>query len=142
VKLFYRRCDERTRRVARMKRLLTRATARVSASELLLEMSAPTSDPPQPATGLDQLEQIKKFTKVVADTANFTSIREFKPQDATTNPSLIYSAAQKLEYRHLVEEVLAEQKNSGLSGAAEIEDIIDHLLPRKLLPASSMNSLV
>ena len=91
-------------------------------------MSATTSDPSQLATGLDQLEQIKKLTKVVADTADFTSILEFKPQDATTNPSLIYAAAQKAQYRHLLEEVLAERKNSGLSGAAEIEDIIDRLL--------------
>jgi transaldolase len=91
-------------------------------------MSATTSDRSQPATGLDQLEQIKKLTKVVADTADFTSILEFRPQDATTNPSLIYAAAQKPQYRHLLEEVLAERKSSGLSGAAEIEDIIDRLL--------------
>lgn len=38
-------------------------------------------------TVLNQLEQIKKFTKVVADTADFSSIFEFKPQDATTNRS-------------------------------------------------------
>jgi transaldolase len=91
-------------------------------------MSATTSHQPQPATGMDQLEQIKKFTKVVADTADFASIREFKPQDATTNPSLILSAAQKAQYGHLLEEVLAERKNSGLTGAVQIEDIIDHLL--------------
>ena len=39
-------------------------------------------------TKLNQLEQLKKFTKVVADTADFESIKEYKPQDATTNPSL------------------------------------------------------
>ena len=79
-------------------------------------------------TKLNQLEQIKKFTTVVADTADFASIREFKPQDATTNPSLIYSATQKAQYGHLLEEVVAERKKSGLTGAAQIEDIIDHLL--------------
>ena len=79
-------------------------------------------------TKLNQLEQLKKFTKVVADTGDFESIRDFKPQDATTNPSLIFAATQKSQYTHLLEEVLADRKKSGLSGTAQIEDIIDHLL--------------
>jgi len=79
-------------------------------------------------TKLNQLEQLKKFTKVVADTADFESIKEFKPQDATTNPSLVYAATQKQQYAHLLDEVLAARKNSGLSGQAQIEDICDHLL--------------
>src|SRR5437868_7714423 len=79
-------------------------------------------------TKTNQLEQLKKFTKVVADTADFESIKDFKPQDATTNPSLVYAATQKPEYAHLVDEVLAERKNSGLTGQAQIEDICDHLL--------------
>ena len=79
-------------------------------------------------TKLNQLEQLKKFTQIVADTADFESIKEFKPQDATTNPSLVYAATQKPEYAHLLDEVLADRKKSGLSGAAQIEDICDHLL--------------
>jgi transaldolase len=79
-------------------------------------------------TKLSQLEQLKKFTIVVADTGDFESIKDFKPQDATTNPSLIYAATQKDKYVHLLDEVIAERKNSGLSGAAQIEDIIEHLL--------------
>src|SRR6266851_172714 len=79
-------------------------------------------------TGLNQLDQLKKFTKVVADTADFESIKEFKPEDATTNPSLVYAATQKQEYAHLLDEVLTDRKKSGLSGAAQVEDIIDHLL--------------
>ncbi len=79
-------------------------------------------------TELNQLEQLRKFTKIVADTADFESIKEFKPQDATTNPSLVYAATQKPEYAHLLDEVLADRKKSGLSGAAQIEDICDHLL--------------
>ena len=79
---------------------------------------------------LNQLEQTKKFTTVVADTADFESIREFKPRDATTNPSLVYAATQKENYSHFLDEVLAERRKSGLSGAAQIEDIIDHLLVR------------
>jgi len=77
---------------------------------------------------LNQLEQLKKFTKVVADTADFESIKDFKPQDATTNPSLVYAATQKQQYGHLIEEVLKNRKNSGLRGQAQIEDICDHLL--------------
>ena len=79
-------------------------------------------------TKLNQLEQLKKFTKVVADTADFESIKDFKPQDATTNPSLVYAATQKQEYTHLLEEVLANRKKSGLIGHDQIEDICDHLL--------------
>src|ERR1700693_6289478 len=79
-------------------------------------------------TKLSQLEQLKKFTIVVADTGDFESIKDFKPQDATTNPSLIYAATQKDKYVHLLDEVIADRKNSGLSGSAQIEDIIEHLL--------------
>jgi transaldolase len=79
-------------------------------------------------TKLSQLEQLKKFTVVVADTGDFESISEFQPRDATTNPSLIYAATQKEQYFHLLDKVLADRKNSGLTGAAQIEDVIDHLL--------------
>ena len=79
-------------------------------------------------TKLTQLDQLKKFTKVVADTADFESMKEFKPQDATTNPSLVYAATQKKEYSHLLDEVLTDRKKSGLSGHEQIEDICDHLL--------------
>jgi transaldolase len=79
-------------------------------------------------TKLNQLEQLKKFTVVVADTADFESIKEFKPRDATTNPSLVYAATQKQQYGYLLDEVLTNRKKSGLSGTAQIEDICDHLL--------------
>ena len=79
-------------------------------------------------TKLNQLEQLKKYTKVVADTADFESIKDFKPQDATTNPSLVYAATQKQQYARLIEEVLADRKKSRLSGHEQIEDICDHLL--------------
>src|SRR5713226_2399322 len=91
-------------------------------------MSTLISNKETSETKLNQLEQIKKLTKVVADTGDFESIKEFKPQDATTNPSLIYAATQKQQYVHLLDEVIADRKNSGLSGTAQIEDIIEHLL--------------
>ena len=89
-------------------------------------MSTAVAEQKKTETKPNQLEQLKKFTKVVADTADFESIKDFKPQDATTNPSLVYAATQKPEYAHLLEEVLAEK--SGLSGHEQIEDICDHLL--------------
>ena len=91
-------------------------------------MSTAIAEDKKTGAKLNQLEQLKKFTKVVADTADFESMKEFKPQDATTNPSLVYAATQKPEYAHLVEEVIADRKNSGLKGHAQIEDICDHLL--------------
>src|SRR4051795_9722351 len=83
---------------------------------------------PKTETQSNQLEQLKRFTKVVADTGDFETIRDFKPQDATTNPSLIFAATQKEQYGHLLQEVLRDRKSSGLTGAAQVEDIIDHLL--------------
>jgi transaldolase len=91
-------------------------------------MSTTVVEQKKTETKLNQLDQLKKFTKVVADTADFESMKEFKPQDATTNPSLVYAATQKPEYAHLLKEVLAERKKSGLSGQEQIEDICDHLL--------------
>ena len=91
-------------------------------------MSTAVAEEKKTETKLNQLDQLKKFTKVVADTADFESIKEFKPQDATTNPSLVYAATQKQAYAHLLDEVLADCKNSGLSGHEQIEDICDHLL--------------
>jgi transaldolase len=91
-------------------------------------MTTATAEQEKTETKLSQLEQLKKFTKVVADTGDFESMRDFKPQDATTNPSLIYAATQKERYFHLLDQVVADRKNSGLSGAAQIEDIIENLL--------------
>ena len=88
-------------------------------------MSIATEEPEQ-KTKLNQLEQLKKFTKVVADTADFESMKAFKPQDATTNPSLVLAAIQKQNYAHLLEEVLRNRKNSGLTGAKQVEDVCDH----------------
>jgi transaldolase len=93
-------------------------------------MTTVISDRLRTETKRDQLAQIKKFTTVVADTADFESIREFKPRDATTNPSLVYAATQKDNYSQFLEEVLTNRRRSGLTGAAQIEDIIDHLLVR------------
>ncbi len=91
-------------------------------------MSTAVADEKKTGAESSQLDQLKKFTRVVADTGDFETIKAFKPQDATTNPSLIFAATQKEHYGHLLEEVIADRKNSGLSGAAQVEDVIDHLL--------------
>jgi len=59
------------------------------------------------------LEQLKKYTVVVADTGDFESMKKYKPQDSTTNPSLIYTAVQLPQYKQLVEEAIAYGKSKG-----------------------------
>jgi len=85
-------------------------------------------DPTPAAQALSQLDQLKKMTKVVADTGDFDSIKEFAPQDATTNPSLILKAAQMPAYKHLLDEVIARNKSLNLSGKAQLSHIMDDIL--------------
>jgi len=75
-----------------------------------------------------QLDRLKEFTTVVADTGDFASMHEYQPQDATTNPSLILQAASKPEYQSIVEKAVAELKSSDLSGDALVEAIMDRVL--------------
>lgn len=77
---------------------------------------------------MNQLDQLKKHTTVVADTGDFEAMKAYKPQDATTNPSLILQASQKAEYKSLVEKAVAEYKNSSLTGAEKIEAIMDRVV--------------
>lgn len=77
---------------------------------------------------MTQLDQLKQFTTVVADTGDFEAMKAYKPQDATTNPSLILQASQKAEYKTLVDQAIAEYKNGSLSGAAKVEAIMDRIL--------------
>ena len=62
---------------------------------------------------MNLLEQLKKQTVVVADTGDFTSIEAYKPMDATTNPSLIYAAAQNPRFSPLMREAITYAKNGG-----------------------------
>jgi transaldolase len=57
-------------------------------------------------TGPSRLDQLRKLSSVVADTGDIDLIRQFRPEDCTTNPSLILKAAQKAEYAHLVDEAV------------------------------------
>ncbi len=73
---------------------------------------------------MNQLDALKQFTTVVADTGDFKQLAQFKPQDATTNPSLILKAVQKPEYAPLLQDTVARFKGRPL------DEIIDRLLVR------------
>lgn len=85
---------------------------------------------PKPETkqAVTQLDQLKQFTVVVADTGDFATLKEFTPRDATTNPSLILKAAQMPAYKHLLEKAIADGKKANLSGEKLIKSIVDDLL--------------
>lgn len=80
------------------------------------------------SNSVSQLDQLKRFTKVVADTGDFESMREFEPQDATTNPSLIFAASGKPEYSHLIEQAIGEHSGGSLSGQERLDSIINRVL--------------
>jgi transaldolase len=73
------------------------------------------------------LDSLKKFTTVVADTGDIESMRQFKPQDATTNPSLLLKAAPQPQYRPLVDAALADAERTGATGAQRAEAFMDRL---------------
>jgi transaldolase len=63
---------------------------------------------------MNQLESLKQFTTVVADTGDFNEISRFQPTDATTNPSLILKAVRQPEYRSLLDSTVSAGKNQSL----------------------------
>jgi len=73
------------------------------------------------------LDQLKKFTKVVADTGDFESIKKYGPEDSTTNPSLIYTASKQPQYKHLVDEAIAYGK---AHGGSELKKQLDLALDK------------
>ncbi len=77
---------------------------------------------------INQLAQLKRYTKVVADTGDFATLKEFEPQDATTNPSLIYKAAQMPAYKELVDQAVADHRSSPSARAVLLSEILDELL--------------
>lgn len=79
-------------------------------------------------SALSQLDQLKQFTTVVADTGDFQTIKEFAPQDATTNPTLILKAVEKDEYASLADKAVASCRDSGLSGQALVDAVASELL--------------
>jgi transaldolase len=73
---------------------------------------------------MNQLDALKQFTTVVADTGDFKQLAQFQPQDATTNPSLILKAVQKPEYAPLLQDTVARFRGRAM------DEIIDRLLVR------------
>ncbi|MGA7413332.1 MAG: transaldolase [Bryobacteraceae bacterium] len=73
------------------------------------------------------LESLKKYTTVVADTGDIDAIARHRPQDATTNPSLLFHAAQMPAYRHLVEEAAELALKSGGKHEEMADEFIDRL---------------
>ena len=73
------------------------------------------------------LESLKKYSIVVADTGDIQAIARLKPQDATTNPSLLLSAAQRPEYQNLVQEALEHADKQGNDRKAQTEAFMDKL---------------
>jgi len=73
---------------------------------------------------MNQLQSLKQFTTVVADTGDFRQLAQFKPQDATTNPSLILKAVQKPDYQPLLADTVSRYKGR------ELNEIMDRLLVR------------
>jgi transaldolase len=73
---------------------------------------------------MNQLDQLKQYTTVVADTGNFKQLAAFAPRDATTNPSLILKAVQQPDYAPLLAETVAAHKGQPL------DEIVDHVLVR------------
>ncbi len=71
---------------------------------------------------MNQLDQLKKMTVVVADTGDFETLKQYQPTDSTTNPSLIYAASQQPQYQHLVDEAIRFGKHKEKHALAEILD--------------------
>ncbi len=77
---------------------------------------------------MDQLKQLRAMTTVVADTGDIDSIALYKPQDATTNPSLIYQAVQMPQYADLAKEAVAYAQKHSTSREQLLSLLIDRLL--------------
>ena len=76
---------------------------------------------------MNLLEQLKQYTQVVADSGDFESYVQFKPIDGTTNPSLIFAAAQKPEYTHLVDAAVAYGRKQGNTFESRLAESMDML---------------
>ncbi len=76
---------------------------------------------------MNQLESLRQFTTVVADTGDFDAIKIYKPTDSTTNPSLILAASLKPEYKHLVQDAISHGQRKGKSLEEKISQALDKI---------------
>lgn len=73
---------------------------------------------------MNALEQLRNFSTIVSDTGEFDEIKKYKPTDATTNPSLVFAAAGKAEYQHLITEAISWGKKQA-AGSNVLEAIME-----------------
>jgi transaldolase len=76
---------------------------------------------------MNQLDGIKQFTTVVADSGDIESIRHYQPEDATTNPSLLLKAAGLEHYSHLIDDAIAYGKQRGKTQEQHVTEASDKL---------------
>lgn len=76
---------------------------------------------------MNELDGIKQFTTVVADSGDIESIRHYHPQDATTNPSLLLKAAGLSQYEHLIDDAIAWGKKNGKTQEQQVVAACDKL---------------
>jgi len=76
---------------------------------------------------MSQLDEFKKYTVVVADTGDIDSIKQFSPEDATTNPSLVLKAAQLPQYKYLIDSAIEIAKKLGGSKEAQLINASDQV---------------
>ena len=75
----------------------------------------------------NQLDGLKEFSVIVADTGDFASIRKYQPRDATTNPSLLLKAAQMPEYAEIVNRAIADARAESAGGRGTLDIAMDKL---------------
>ena len=90
-------------------------------------MAKPESEPGAATAPASALDQLKRFTTVVADSGDFNSIKAFTPRDATTNPTLILKAVRRPEYRPLLDQA-RKQSAHGAGRREQVDDACDRLL--------------
>lgn len=76
---------------------------------------------------MNQLDGIKQFTTVVADSGDIESIRSYQPEDATTNPSLLLKAAGLEHFSHLIDDAIAYGKQRGKTQEQQVAEASDKL---------------
>jgi transaldolase len=106
--------------------------ARLDGVAAPLETAVKKASPPavrsnQKEKPMNLLEQLHKMTVVVADTGDFESIAQYQPRDATTNPSLLFKAAQMSQYQALLDEAISAGQSQAGDPAAQMEAVIDRL---------------
>ncbi|XP_028037612.1 probable transaldolase [Bombyx mandarina] len=86
-----------------------------------------SGEPDTKRTKMSALDQLKQHSTVVADTGDFEAMKEYKPTDATTNPSLILSAAGMEQYQHILDKAIKYGKDNGSSIEEQVAETLDML---------------